>query len=202
MTHMHAMANNLDAQNGGDAMRLSPKWTYNMVNGGGNNGTWYYWAYEIGQKHGSATWAEFPYDSNYRAWNLNPDTWENALYRRFDQYGYVLNTHQDTGIDQVKQMLVNGYILNIPTYIYSWQYQTIGDDPSTSEDDAFAGKKCVSWVNGTSGYHAMTVVGYNDNIWVDINGNGAVDAGEKGAFRIANSWGDRLGRGRLCLDVL
>jgi len=108
MTHMHAMANNLDAKNGGDAMRLSPKWTYNMVNGGGNNGTWYYWAYEIGQKHGSATWAEFPYDSNYRAWNLNPNTWENALYRRFDQYGYVLNTHQDTGIDQVKQMLVNG----------------------------------------------------------------------------------------------
>ncbi|WP_286817413.1 PKD domain-containing protein [Desulfobacter sp. UBA2225] len=193
MTHMHAMANNLDAQNGGDAMRLSPKWTYNMVNGGGNNGTWYYWAYEIGQKHGSATWAEFPYDSNYRAWNLNPNTWENALYRRFDQYGYVLNTHQNTGIDQVKQMLVNGYILNIPTYIYSWQYQTIGNDPSTSEDDAFAGKKCVSWVNGTSGYHAMTVVGYNDNIWVDINGNGVVDSGEKGAFRIANSWGTGWG---------
>ena len=193
MTHMYAMANDLDAKTGGDAMRLSPKWTYNMVNGGGNNGTWYYWAYEIGQKHGSATWEEFPYDSNYRAWNLNPDTWENALYRRFDQYGYVLNTHQDTGIDQVKQMLVNGYILNIPTYIYSWQYQTIGDDPSTTEDDAFAGKKCVSWVNGRSEYHAMTVVGYNDNIWVDINGNGAVDSGEKGAFRIANSWGTGWG---------
>jgi len=193
MTHMYAMANDLDAKNGGDAMRLSPKWTYNMVNGGGNNGTWYYWAYEIGQKHGSATWAEFPYDSNYRAWNLNPDTWENALYRRFDQYGYVLNTHEDTGIDQVKQMLVNGYILNIPTYIYSWQYQTIGDDPATSEDDAFAGKECVSWVNGTSGYHAMTVVGYNDNIWVDINGNNVVDSGEKGAFKIANSWGTGWG---------
>ena len=71
MTHMYAMANNLDAKTGGDAMHLSPKWTYNMVNGGGNNGTWYYWAYEIGQKHGSATWAEFPYDSDYRAWNLN-----------------------------------------------------------------------------------------------------------------------------------
>ena len=43
-------------------------------------------------------------------------------------------------------------------------------------------------VNGTSGSHEMTVVGYNDNIWVDINGNGAVDPGEKGAFRVANSW--------------
>ena len=105
----------------------------------------------------------------------------------------VVNTHLDGGIDQVKQMLVNGYILNIPTYIDSWQYKTIGDDPSTSEDDAFTGKNCVSWVNGTSGYHAMTVVGYNDNIWVDINGNNAVDSGEKGAFRIANSWGTGWG---------
>ncbi|NQT88755.1 PKD domain-containing protein, partial [bacterium] len=35
----------------------------------------------------------------------------------------------------------------------------------------------------------MVVVGYSDDIWVDINSNGIVDAGEKGAFRIANSWG-------------
>ncbi|WP_300455366.1 PKD domain-containing protein [Desulfobacula sp.] len=193
MTHMYALTNNLDAKNGGDSMHLSPKWTYNMVNGGENNGTWYYWAYEIGQKHGAATWAEFPYDSDYRTWSLNPDTWEDSLYRRFDQYGYVMNTHQDAGIDQVKQMLINGYVLNIPTYISSWVWQTIGNDPFTSEDDAFAGKKCVSWVNGTSGYHAMTVVGYNDNIWVDINGNNVVDTGEKGAFRIANSWGTGWG---------
>ena len=51
------------------------------------------------------------------------------------------------------------------------------------------GKSIAFWVNGTSGYHAMTVVGYNDDIWTDINGNGTVDSGEKGAFRIANSWG-------------
>jgi hypothetical protein len=39
----------------------------------------------------------------------------------------------------------------------------------------------------------MTVVGYNDDIWIDINGNGAVDRGEKGALRIANSWGTGWG---------
>lgn len=193
MTHMHGLANDLDVKNSNDALCLSPKWTYNMLNGGGNNGIWYYQAYEIGQKHGVATWTEFPYDSDYRAWSLNPDTWEDALYRRFDQYGYVANTHTDSGIEQVKQMLLNGYVLNIPTYINSWKWQTIGDDPSTDEDDIFAGKKCAAWVNGTAGYHAMTVVGYNDHIWVDINGNNVVDTGEKGAFRIANSWGTGWG---------
>ncbi|WP_022663787.1 PKD domain-containing protein [Desulfospira joergensenii] len=193
MTHMYAMANDVDVKTGGDGTQLSPKWTYNMVNGGTNSGTWYYWAYEIGQKHGVATWEEFPYDSNYRAWNLNPETWEDALYRRFDQYGYVANTHLEPGLEQVKQMLLNGYVLNIATYIYSWNWQTISDDPSTTEDDGFVGKRCVSWVNGTSGYHAMAVVGYNDDIWVDINNDQVVDPGEKGAFRIANSWGTGWG---------
>ncbi len=37
--------------------------------------------------------------------------------------------------------------------------------------------------------------GYDDNIWVDINSNGTVDSGEKGAFRIANSWGTGWGEG-------
>jgi chitodextrinase len=35
----------------------------------------------------------------------------------------------------------------------------------------------------------MTVVGYDDRLWVDLNSNGLVDDGEKGAFKVANSWG-------------
>ncbi|MFH0727836.1 MAG: PKD domain-containing protein [Pseudomonadota bacterium] len=189
MTHMHAMARNLDAKAGGDAFRFSPKWTYNMLNGGELVGSWYYSAWDIGLKHGGATWSEFPYDSNYRAWSTNSTVWRNAVDRRFNQYGYVANTNTDSGIEQVKQLLVNGYVLNFPTYITSWQWKTIGNDPATGNDDALAGKRVCYWVNGTAGYHAMTVVGYNDNIWVDVNGNGTVDSGEKGAFRIANSWG-------------
>jgi hypothetical protein len=82
MTHMWALANDLDAKNGGDDFRLSPKWNNNMLNGGTNSGTWYYWCYDIGIKHGTATWAEFPYDSDYREWCLVPSTWYDAIYRR------------------------------------------------------------------------------------------------------------------------
>ena len=36
----------------------------------------------------------------------------------------------------------------------------------------------------------MTIVGYDDDIWYDINEDGKVQEGEKGAFKVANSWGD------------
>lgn len=189
LTHMTAMARNWDAKNGGDQFRFSPKWTYNMVNGGSDAGSWHYDAYAIAQKHGLATWAEFPYDSNYRAWCMNPDVWLNAINVRADQTGKVTALNTDAGLSQLKQLLLNGYVLNYATYVNSWAWKTISSDPATGADDAFAGKSCAIAVNGTNGGHSMTIVGYNDDIWVDINGNGIVDTGEKGALRIANSWG-------------
>ena len=189
MTYMHAMEHDIDAKTGGNDSLLSPKWMYNFVNNGTDTGSWYFEAYDVGIKHGAMTWEEFPYNNNYREWCLNTQYWKNALNRKFKEYGYVDETYTSEGIQLVKELLVNGYVLNFPTYIYSWQYKTIGDDPSTAADDAYTGKSACFWVNGFSGYHAMTVVGYNEDIWIDINSNGTVEASEKGAFRIANSWG-------------
>lgn len=189
LTHMTALARDWDAKNGGDSYRFSPKWTYNMLNGGANVGTWHYDAYAIAMKHGLATWAEFPYDSDYRAWCLNPAVWKNAINVRSAQAGKVLDVDTDTGLEKLKELLNNGYVLNFATYINSWLWKGISDDLSTPDDDQYVGRKCAYMVNGTSGGHAMTIVGYNDNIWVDINGDGSVQSSEKGGLRIANSWG-------------
>ena len=189
LTHMTAMARNWDAKNGGDSYRFSPKWTYNMVNGGVDAGSWYTDAYAIAQKHGLATWAEFPYDSNYRQWCTSGDVWQHAISFRANQTGKVASLDTAAGLAQLKQFLTNGYVLNFATYVNSWQYKTIGNDPATTADDALAGQSCAFLSYGSSGGHAMTIVGYNDAIWVDINGNGVVDSGEKGALLIANSWG-------------
>jgi PKD repeat protein/C1A family cysteine protease len=189
LTHMTALARDWDAKSGGDTLRFSPKWTYNMVNGGGNNGSWHYDAYAIAQKHGLATWAEFPYDSNYRAWCLNPSTWYNAISFKAGPAGKIAGIHTTSGLDQMKQLLVNGYVLNFATYINSWVWRNASNDPSTPLDDQLAGKPCVTHVNGSAGGHSLTIVGYNDDLWVDLNANGVVDSGEKGALRVANSWG-------------
>jgi PKD repeat protein len=125
-------------------------------------------------------------------WSLNKTVWRNALSNKFNGYNYLTlgnGDATDAGINQVKTLLANGYIMNFPTFIDSWVFTTIKNDTSTVEDEAYVGKNIVKYVKNTRlGYHAMTVVGYNDNIWTDINGNNVVDAGEKGAFRIANSW--------------
>ncbi|NCA82824.1 MAG: hypothetical protein EOM72_08780, partial [Opitutae bacterium] len=189
MTYMYAMIHDLDAKSGDDSIRFSPLFTYNFVNGGESVGSWYFWAFSLAMKHGCATWAEMPYSHNYKVWPTVGSVYRSALNKRFEQYGYVYNTDTDGGMEEVKQWLNNGYVLNFAIFINSMQWKPISDDPGTEDDDAFVGKNICYWVNGNSGYHAMTVVGYNDHIWVDINGNGVVDPGEKGAFRIANSWG-------------
>lgn len=198
LTYMTAMACNWDAKNGGDAFRFSPKWTYNMLNGGNNVGTWHYDAYAIALKHGVAAWSDLPYDSDYRGWCMNPDAWLYALCHRAEKTGKVTGLDTDAGLNQLKQLLVNGYVLNFATYISSWAWKPIQNDPATTADDAYAGRNCVYAVNGTSGGHSMTIVGYSDDVWVDMNGNGSVDAGEKGALRIANSWGTGWNEGGFC----
>jgi hypothetical protein len=177
------------------------KWTYNMINGGADAGSWISDAYNVMLTSGAATLADLPYDSNYTAWVYKPtasyhgntktaeQVWRQAIANRMDQSGTVGGLDTDTGLSQLKTLLTDGYILNYATDIYGWQFKAMGDDPSTSDDDGYAGKQgCYAAVVSSSG-HAMTIVGYDDSIWMDINSNGLVDSGEKGALKIANSWG-------------
>ena len=190
LSYMTAFQRDLDIRSTTDnTNKYSPKWTYNMINGGTDSGSSFNQVYPLLEKHGAATWAEFPYDGDYKAWCLVPEVWRNALYVRSNPAQFVRYVSSDAGLEYAKELLANGYVLIFGTYITSWQYKTIGDDTSTTDDDAAVGKRIGYWVNGEEGSHAMTVVGYNDAIWTDVNGNGTIDPGEKGAFRIANSWG-------------
>lgn len=190
LSYMTAFQRNLDIRNASDnTNKYSPKWTYNMINGGENNGSSFYQNYAILEKHGAATWAEFPYDTDFRAWCLSGPVWRNALNVRTKVPQYVYEASGEAGLGQIKELLTDGYILVFGTYINSWIFKNAGDDPSTTEDDGAAGRPVAYWLGGTDGSHGMTIVGFNDAVWTDINSNGAIDAGERGAFRIANSWG-------------
>jgi hypothetical protein len=156
-------------------------------------------------ENGIATWADFPYSEdvtipkNYLEWSTDKKVWKNANNYKIDKVGAVKVTDgtntpvispDSSALNDIKQLLNNGYVLNCSTEIYSWKYKTIKDNPSTDADNGFVGKSAAFMQDGYVGGHSMTVVGYSDNIWVDINDNNVVDPGENGAFRIANSWGD------------
>lgn len=180
---------------GSDLTKIfSPKWTYNMANGGGDYGTYNDDIYQIMETNGAATWAQFPYKAgDYLAWDLVTNDWQNALPARINPVQYVYQASSSSGVSLIKQLLANGYILTFDTAVYSWQFTTIKQDPTSATVTPYLGQQVAYWVNGWSGGHSMTIVGYDDSIWVDINGNGKVDPGERGAFKIANSWGRNYG---------
>ncbi|MGB8959515.1 MAG: C1 family peptidase [Candidatus Aminicenantales bacterium] len=190
LSYMTAFQRNLDIRDPADnTNKYSPKWSYNMLNDGTNDGSSLFQNYTLLNKHGAATWAEFPYDTNYLAWCLNPAVWRNALGVRTKAPQYVRDASTAVGIELTKELLTEGYVVVFGTYINSWIFKPAQDDASTTADDNAVGRSVAFWTNGLEGSHAMTIVGYNDAIWTDINSNSVIDPGEKGAFRIANTWG-------------
>jgi hypothetical protein len=214
---------------------FSPKWTYNLINSGTDAGSSVTDAYALLTSSGAPTLAQFPYDANFRAWDLNLQDWISAIGYRSNNYtvGFL---HTAPGMSSAKQLLANGHILVFCTYIGSWNFTRIAAEPATSSDTATlgfvrklgkaeqgtettrkagaaerqndppgdngtttgttnpcVGQAAVTYQSGTAGAHAMTIVGYDDDLWVDINGNGVVDPGEKGCFKVVNQWGTTWG---------
>lgn len=178
--------------------KCSPKFLYNMINSGSDSGAYFSDGFSIMQKHGCITNANFPENNNYRDWNANPQHWQDAISFRTKAVQYVYNVDTETGLEQAKQMLNNGYLLTYGTFINSWQMTTIKANPD-SVSNPLSGQQVLKYVNGTEGSHAMTIVGYDDNAWTDINTNNVVDAGELGVFKIANSWGTSWGNSGFAL---
>jgi hypothetical protein len=190
LSHNVALMYGWDAKHSTDNTRLfSPKWTYNFINNGVDAGSYIFGAYDLLARQGATTWANIPYDSNYTSWPVDPAVWRGALTFRTNPVQYVSQASTPDGLQRMKELLANGYVLVYGTYVNSWRSTFIKNDPSTPDDDAFAGKYITYWQNGYAGSHAMTIVGYDDTVWADINNNNVVDPGEKGALRIANSWG-------------
>ena len=196
MTHMTAMVNGWNVSTGDTSRIFSPKWTYNMVNGGGDNGSQVYDPLSVGQTLGLATWKEFPYTGSagdVLPWCTSSNVWHDAIYRRMNGYYTIDQVSSTNGLNTLKALLDDGYVVTFATYppapYTGWVEGVVGKDSSDLSTSNLVGQVICKYVQATSDGHAMTVVGYNDSIWCDLNGNSKVDPGEKGALKIANQWG-------------
>lgn len=171
-----------------DSVVFSPKWTYNFVNGGTDSGSTIESNIRTLQRGGSATWAAFPYSTStspaslYREWPLDASTYRNALNARVSTYErrsvlgsstIITNTIMD-----IKQWVYDGHPVNFDTY-FNWTVKTVPiyGQVAIHDDD----------IKKTG--HAMTIVGYDDNLtYTTIAGETLT-----GAFKVANSHGTGYG---------
>lgn len=148
---------------------------------------------------GAATVKSVPITDDCTNWYANEDIRREALkyrvkdYQMFEDIGSSeasITSPDDEDLVAIKTSLANGDVLTFSTEIYSWVSEKLTKNPNAPENDKFFNEYVIVKQIGAQGAHRMTIVGYNDNIWTDINKNNQVDAGEMGALKIANSWGE------------
>ena len=182
-----------------DAATFNPTFIYNLYVGASNKHL-----EEILNATGSAPLSLVPDYGDLYSWHPGYEIWrEAANYRigsfmRYDYIGHansLVTSVDDPDLDVIKATLRNGDVISCSSYTdgITW-FESVPIVAASGVDDKLVGQeiatKCHRLNKNMS--HMITIVGYNDNIWTDINKNGKVDNGEMGALKIANSWGSRL----------
>jgi len=181
----------------------SPSWMFDMINGGQNVGSNLSTAFGVLEKHGSLKWSTEPYTTPHIFdWSNDTSALIEALSTRLVNYGvkYINTTSDkiespsDSQLDEIKLLLLSDKkVLTIEAYacdgLGNWtfkQISSVGNSGNVGDYAACYAQKIADYDNG----HAMTIVGFDDNITCDINGDNQIQDNEKGAFKVVNSWGD------------
>lgn len=195
LTHMVGLARGWDQRRAGPEKRFSPAWTFNLINSGNNRGSFQSRAYAALMSHGAATIKDMPYRgaeyprSNYRSWPEDPGVWQGALDYRIEYFGVLQDADPDVMLKRMKLLLLNGHVLTAATSIDGWNRVEAADNPYSWADQPGVGQSVATKVTPGDSKHCITIVGYNDDLWVDLDADGLVEPDELGALKIANSWG-------------
>lgn len=205
----YQLTNNINKIRGTDARKnsttnirenvFSPNWVYNLGNDGVDEGMRGDSALNILYSYGCPPINEVYISKNKGfSWYPGAAIWEKALYNKCDvYYGSVNPNGEDTpvtnpnssNLDAIKKLLADGYVVTTETCAL---YDKEKNRPIVKRGYTSSNAHEYVWTEvrdtGALG-HAVTIVGYDDNFKVDINGNGSYESGERGAFKIANSWG-------------
>lgn len=179
---------------------FSPRWTYNWLNKGQSIGTGIPENYSIIYEQGALTLADAPYNStNYDfSWNYSTQSMIDALRTRIvNNQRTHINTSvnkilspSDSRLDSIKQKIVGGQPVAVGVEsINGLSNLSMKSIVYGGQSGDLAVYACSSASNG----HAMTIVGYDDNVWCDINNDGYIENAEKGAFKLVNSYGSTWG---------
>ncbi len=171
---------------------FSPAFVYNQVKCSGG-GTWSESVIKVLLTEGAPSFETVDFetysnDASNRSWFPVKSVWQEAEKTRLTSYVSISNPGQitspdDDDLNQIKSYLSQGYLVTFACTMYGWEYGRI---PSGS---AHAGEWITTGAHTDEGGHVMTIVGYDDNIYFDVNNDGVIQDAERGALKIANSWG-------------
>ena len=150
---------------------------------------------------GVPTYGTCPDTSNISTLTPEYEVWKDASNNRLR--GYIMTrgpgdyrtritSPDDPDLDLLKAMLRAHHPFSIAACISGFVTTDLKVSGKAGVNEGVVGQKAVRAVGGVRN-HMMTIVGYDDNIWVDVNDNGTIDDGEMGAFKLANSWGKGSG---------
>lgn len=186
--------------------------TWNFLNGGeSDGGSWYFDGWDIVKQSGCPNVLTYggmymPLSAGrHLVWMTGYDKYFQAMHNRTLEYSYI-DLSTPAGLETFKHWISNHnageatgglgcFAMFLEGAVYS-------DLPPGEE----GGKKIISdwhYNDNEDWFHAMTFVGYNDNIKYDINGDGQytndIDINgdgvvnmldwEIGALKVVNSWG-------------
>lgn len=125
------------------------------------------------------------------SWLDGYDKYYRAMNNRYIK-SYRFNSTTNEGIEGMKQWLfdhADGAKFGGVICFLAWSGQTRDKLPSSSPE---AGHTYIKKFN-TSGGHCMTIVGYHDDIFYDLDKDGKISDQEKGGFLMVNSYGTSYG---------
>ena len=183
---------------------FSPKFLYNLNNQGTTGGTVVRDGYNLMKNIGCVTMRVAPFGHDYtpneeqycREICTDEYAYRFAANHRIEDFYFFeqpgtgnrqVTSPDDSDLSAMKAALANGEILTFYRIIGYTTKLKASDNPDVNK--GVAGETCVYCSTSGDGAHEMAIVGYNDNIWTDVNNNGQIDSGEMGAFKIANSYG-------------
>ena len=176
------------------------------------NGVYTKDVYEVLKWQGCATWSEFKFKYNageefadrvenakyHREWCSSATVAKNASSRRvvdwkYDSFAKInvntpITSYNDPDLNNMKTLINSGHILAFETDMVEWIFRYDGATQAKYKGYYVIVRHQQDLKKDWNG-HVLCIVGYDDNVWFDLNKNGTKEAYECGAFKIANSWG-------------
>ena len=185
-------------------------YSFNFVNGGGYvSGTPVYSGFQMILSNGCPMYNDWCYSNTQNNsttyWMDGYEKYRSGMNNRVVGVKTITLSNNNNSVNKLKHWLADhgnasdiGGVAVVCVYTDDWIYNS-----TLPEQSAYSGEKVVSKLGNGTASHALTIVGYDDEVCYDINGDGQISTNidingdgviniydsEYGALKIANSWG-------------